>query len=109
MQVNSNGVISLQNRFSSYSPRPFPTGLRENETILCPFWDDINPSLGGDIYHSNFEQHQNSISKTSQLIQTTLGHAFHPTTVFTATWDHVPPYGGPVAVSLIYTWNFIRG
>ena len=101
MQVNSNGVISLQNRFPDHFRRPFPTVLRENEAILCPFWDDINPSLGGDIYHSNFEQHQNALSKASQLIQTTLGHAFHPTIVFTATWDHVPSFGGSVAVSLI--------
>ncbi len=99
-QVNSNGVLSFQGSFTLYNPQLFPLSLRENETLLCPFWDDINPSSGGDVYHNNVAHHQDTISKASQLIQEALGYSFHPTAVFTATWDHVPPFGGP-SVSLL--------
>lgn len=101
-QVNSNGVISLPNFFEEYEPAPFPfMYLRMNATmILCPFWDDADPSAGGNIYHSSLNTTDDAISKASHLIQATLGRTFHPIAVFTATWDHVSHYNGSSLVSL---------
>ena len=92
-QVNFNGVISFRDPFEDYYPRRFPiVYLRENnEALLSPFWDDVDPSKGGDIYHSKVAD-QDTTFRASRLILAALGHAFHPTTVFTATWDHVPPH-----------------
>jgi hypothetical protein len=50
MSINSNGFLApgaVDYRFGDNSPIPDPHGP---PNMIAPFWDDLDPSAGGDIY-----------------------------------------------------------
>jgi hypothetical protein len=47
--VNSNGTIGLA-MFSSFSNTALPNASFHGGTGLAPFWDDLNPALGGTVH-----------------------------------------------------------
>jgi len=53
--VSSNGWLSFVNPAPfQYNNIPFPTGLLEYRYMIAPFWDDLDPSNGGNIYVQSF-------------------------------------------------------
>ena len=44
----TNGDIYLGQKFTSFTPEPFPLG--SHTTLICPFWADADPRDGGDVY-----------------------------------------------------------
>ena len=92
MQVNSNGVISFQDRFTTFSPQLFPRVVTSGLVLICPFWDDVNINNGGTIYYNHNATTSGNRLKIVQLIQQAFGYDFNPTRISVATWDHVRPY-----------------
>jgi subtilisin family serine protease len=45
--VGSNGVISFSDFVTDFANEPLPTSI--SQTIVAPFWDDLNPSAGGEV------------------------------------------------------------
>ena len=53
IRIASNGFVSFTSTSTAYSNQPLPSsGAPEN--LLAPFWDDLNPTVGGDIYYQLF-------------------------------------------------------
>ena len=94
-----NGVLSLRSGFTRFRPRAFP--FTNGMTIICPFWDDVRIEYAGTIYHNRGLSGRSVKTRVMLLIQESLGVNFHPTGVFTATWDNVSYHdAGPEANSL---------
>lgn len=96
-------MISFNGPFPYFSPQPFP--LISGETLICPFWTDLNPEVGGTVSHNNGRSGGTTTARVTQLIQEHFGRTFVPTGIFITTWDRVPffsyielvnYYGGPV-------------
>ncbi|MEE9554603.1 MAG: C25 family cysteine peptidase, partial [candidate division Zixibacteria bacterium] len=49
LRICSNGWISFTSSATAYSNDPIP-GSDDPNSLLAPFWDDLNPSDGGMIY-----------------------------------------------------------
>ncbi len=47
--VNSNGNLTFGGSFTDYSNRCLP--ISETSDIIAGFWDDLNPSAGGNVYY----------------------------------------------------------
>jgi len=53
MRIASNGFLSFTSSSTAYLNQPLPnSGAPEN--LVAPFWDDLNPTLGGNIYYQLF-------------------------------------------------------
>ncbi len=50
IRICSNGWLSFTSTVTNYSNRVIPT-LNEPNSLVAPFWDDLNPYTGGDIYY----------------------------------------------------------
>ncbi len=50
--INSNGILTFGAGTGSYSNQPIPTSSAPNDFIAM-FWDDLNPSLYGQVYYYN--------------------------------------------------------
>lgn len=48
VQVSSNGVMAFAGEVPSFRNAQFP--LDDFGAVLAPFWDDLNPSNGGQVY-----------------------------------------------------------
>ena len=48
--VSSNGAITFEPVGVPYSNSALPTGQNSPSTLIAAFWDDLNPSAGGDAY-----------------------------------------------------------
>ena len=51
--VCSNGFLTLGESHTDYSNRPLPDPAAPPR-LIAPFWDDLNPGSGGDIYYQRF-------------------------------------------------------
>ncbi len=62
-----------------------------NDTLICPFWDDVNTDGGtrGQIYFQNNIASSSTRQNVMELIEESFGYRFNPTGVYIATWDHV--------------------
>ena len=70
--LSSNGVLAAGGGgFSLYHNEPLPLDT-VNTPLLAPYWDDLDPSSGGEVYYE------------------VVGSA--PERVFVAQWDQVPHY-----------------
>jgi serine protease len=45
--IGSNGVLSFSDPIFSFINEPLPSAA--SETIVAPFWDDLNPGAGGEV------------------------------------------------------------
>ena len=94
--MNTNGILSLQDRFTDFSPDPFPI---DGLPLVAPFWDDVNIQEGGTIYYRQttnsllLEDFHNELVAISPSLQ-----SFHPTWLFIATWFRVAEFGGGIEV-----------
>ncbi len=49
VKVCSNGYLTFGADGTDYTNDPIPTVDDPND-IICPFWDDLNPTAGGEVY-----------------------------------------------------------
>lgn len=71
VSVGSNGYLTFGADATDFSNDPIPTAIDPND-IICPLWDDFDPSSGGAVYSQ------------------TLGAA--PNRRFIAQWTNVPQF-----------------
>ena len=69
VRVSTNGFLSFTSTATSYTNQPIPSSDEPN-AILAPFWDDLNPTNGGQMYYFSWGDH------------------------FVVQWDEVPLYSG---------------
>ncbi|NEP58627.1 MAG: S8 family serine peptidase, partial [Symploca sp. SIO2G7] len=50
VKISSNGYLTFGSDATDYTNDPIPSRNDPND-IIAPFWDDLNPSAGGSIYH----------------------------------------------------------
>ncbi|RMG26387.1 MAG: hypothetical protein D6732_21320, partial [Methanobacteriota archaeon] len=48
--IGSNGYLTFGSNWTDFSNDPIPDPNEPND-IICPFWDDLNPTLGGTIHY----------------------------------------------------------
>lgn len=49
MKISSNGYLTFGDDGSDYGNDPIPDDYEPND-FIAPFWDDLNPGSGGDVY-----------------------------------------------------------
>ncbi len=49
VRVSSNGYLTFGTEGTDYTNDPIPDGTDPN-ALIAPFWDDLNPSSGGEVY-----------------------------------------------------------
>ena len=105
-QVNTNGIISFQLRFTKFRSRRFP--LNNFIPLIAPFWDDVDITRSGNIF---FRQTSNAtlLQRARDQLQKLFPSSgiFIPTTMFIATWDRVAPYFGRSEELQVSAYNFI--
>ena len=97
LQVNNNGVISLDEAYNTqHTPTPFP--LPNDELVIAPFWADVDTSgrRRGVVYYRNASSNTSLLERAQREVLTyfTSGMNFQPTFLFIATWDRVSFFGG---------------
>ena len=50
MKISSNGYLTFGDDGGNFSNDPIPDFYEPND-IICPFWDDLNPGMGGTIHY----------------------------------------------------------
>ena len=50
VRISSNGYLAFSTEAFDYTNDPIPSTQQPND-IIAPFWDDLNPSDGGNIYY----------------------------------------------------------
>ena len=70
--VGSNGYLTFGTDLTDFSNDPIPDDNDPND-IICPLWDDLDPSSGGQVYVATF--------------------GVAPNRAFVAQWDNVPQFG----------------
>ena len=106
IQVNTNGIISFFTDGYGYTPQSFP--LNYGETIIAPYWADVNLWDGGNIsYREEIRQTQNQdpFEEVDSIIRDAFSNMqqFTSSWMFIATWDQVPFYGS--YNSFIVRWH----
>lgn len=56
VRVSTNGFLSFTSTATSYTNQPIPSSEDPN-ALLAPFWDDLNPTNGGQIYYFSWGDH----------------------------------------------------
>ena len=91
VQVNTNGVISIDSLFTSYSPSPLP--LSGSDKIIAPYWGDVDTRGTGQIFYRQ-TTNTSLLDRVSRQLQTTFPLSLNVTitNLFIATWDAVGYY-----------------
>jgi subtilisin family serine protease len=50
VKISSNGYLTFGTDGTDYSNDPIPDPTDPND-FIAPFWDDLNPSVGGEVYY----------------------------------------------------------
>jgi len=82
VRVCTNGFLSFTSTSSTYSNQPIPSNEEPNN-LIAPFWDDLNPNAGGQMYYYSFDDR------------------------FIVEWDGVEHYsgGGPETFQVVLNAN----
>ena len=91
IQVNTNGVISFNQSYLSFTQQSLPVSLRLPPLIL-PFWIDIDIGCQGEIYFRQATNNETLKQAKLLLYDHRPASRFNPTLVFIATWRNVRPY-----------------
>jgi hypothetical protein len=90
--VSTNGVLSFGHHFIDYTSGGLNFNSVFSPPLITPFWDDVDVRRGGTVYYRVDNTSESSIAQQIQQdISPSIG-SFHPSLVFVATWDRVPPY-----------------
>jgi len=90
VQVNTNGILSFRQPFSSSFIRQFPL---PTVPLIAPYWENFDLRRGGNIFYR-----QTSNTTLLQRVQNQLQELFpsaddfSPTRLFIATWEQVPEF-----------------
>ena len=88
LQVNNNGYISFGEDYHHSRPTSFPI----KQTIIAPFWADIDNTCytSGDVYYRETTA-KSILANVSNDIQSSLSLSsdFYPSSVVIATWHQV--------------------
>ena len=105
-QINNNGPISFQRRFSEFSPERFPSN---QPILLVPFWDDLDNEIAGSTVSYRLTTNSSDLQQARTDVleaQFTGLEDFTPTYLLIATWYQVPLLGQTIQVnfeeSLVY-------
>ena len=91
IQVNDDGVISFNSRFSDDTPRPLP--LSGTDQIIAPYWADVDTRGTGQIFYRQSTD-PSLLARASREINTAfaLSHNVTITNLLIATWSDVGYY-----------------
>ena len=103
--MSTNGLLSFQSSFFSFSPSPFPLSP-PSLGIIAPFWDLSNNNNGGQVSY-RFTNEQLILDELALNISSAFGEEFSPLTAFIATWDRLPEFGGPADVVIIAGYKIV--
>jgi len=88
MQVNANGVVSLDGRYSLSTPGSLP--LTGTAKIIAPYWADVDTRGTGNIYYRQTTDPDLLARATSEI--RAMSQNVTITNLFIATWDRVGYY-----------------
>ena len=74
VRVSTNGFLSFTSTETAYTNQPIPSADEPN-ALLAPFWDDLNPANGGQMYYFPWGDH------------------------FVVQWDNIPLYSSNGSVT----------
>ena len=90
VQVNTNGILSFRQPFSSSFIRQFPLFT---VPLIAPYWENFDLRRGGNIF---YRQTSNTtlLQRVRNQLQKSFPSAgdFSPTRLFIATWERVPGF-----------------
>ena len=91
IQVNDDGVISFNSRFSDDTPRPLP--LSGTDQIIAPYWADVDTRGTGQIFYRQSTD-PSLLARASSEIQSALSltRGIELKSLLIATWDGVGYY-----------------
>ena len=97
-QINTNGIISVNQPFLEYVPQLFPY---QSLYLVTPFWDDVDISVGvGNISYQVYSTGSPSLDTVNTIISDEENITFSGHWMLVAEWDGVPEYqGSPDQVS----------
>ena len=98
LQVNTNGVLSFGEQFTTSSVASaggFSFESILSPPIIAPFWDDVNILDGGLIYYRQvLDSPTADLVRREVISQFPEVDGFFPFMVFVATWDRVAQFNG---------------
>ena len=90
MQINGNGVISFDRRFTAISFGNF-LPLSITEKIIAPYWDNVDTRGTGNIYYRQTTD-PSLLARTTSEIRAAYAMSQALTNLFIVTWDAVGYY-----------------
>ena len=98
LQINTNGIISMNGPFSPYTPQLFPY---QSQYLVAPFWDDVNIAVGvGNISYQVYSIGTPPLDTVNTIISDKENINFTAHWMLVAEWDEVPAFrGSPDQVS----------
>lgn len=89
--MNTNGVLSFDQRFNEFTPRPFPISTRR---LISPYWENFETARFGHVYYRNTTEHA-LLWRAQFYLQDIFPSAqnYFPTYLIIATWDEIPQFG----------------
>ena len=92
LQVNTNGVLSFNERFRQPFSMEFPSS--DSIAKISPYWENFDTSRNGRIYYRNTAD-ITLLRRAQFSLQDIFPSArdFFPSNLFIATWDGVPELG----------------
>ena len=92
LQINDNGIISIDNRYNSHTPQLLP--VRDNaQRIIAPYWADVDTRGSGNIYYRQTTD-PDLLARATTEIRANFPNAQKITirNLLIATWDEVGYY-----------------
>ena len=99
LQVNTNGVLTFDERFRVTMPRPFPDNSLQK---ISPYWENFDTSRSGRIYYRNTTDV--TLLRRAQFSLRDIfpsARDFFPSYLFIATWDEAQELGLTGDTSLV--------
>ena len=89
--MNTNGIISLETPFNSYSSKPLP--LSGIQRVIAPYWDYVDTKGTGDVFYRQTTD-PGLLAKTSNTIQAVFpsSQKVAITNLLIVSWDAVGYY-----------------
>ncbi|XP_013417624.1 sushi, nidogen and EGF-like domain-containing protein 1 [Lingula anatina] len=97
LYVNTNGAVSFKKGIRQYTPEAFPL----NDTMLTPFWADVDTRNWGQIYFRETQDPALLLRASKEIQDIFLTHMdFTARSLYITTWYDVTYYGGNNATSV---------
>ena len=91
-QINTNGIISVNQPFLEYIPQLFPY---QSQYLVAPFWADVDISGGvGNISYEVYSTGSPALDTVNTIISDEENINFIGHWMIVAEWDEVPAFGG---------------